>query len=40
MAPDDGSPAIGGGVSGGAPITDQRGRLRTPPLDVGAYETP
>jgi hypothetical protein len=40
MAPDDGSPAIGGGVSGGAPLTDQRGRLRTPALDVGAYETP
>ena len=40
MAPDDGSPAIGGGVSGGAPTTDQRGRLRTPPLEVGAYETP
>ena len=40
MAPDDGSPAIGGAVSGGAPATDQRGRRRTPPLDVGAYETP
>lgn len=40
MAPDDGSPAIGGGVSGGTPTTDQRGRLRTPALDVGAYETP
>ena len=40
MAPDDGSPAIGGGVTAGAPFTDQRGRLRTPPVDIGAYETP
>lgn len=40
MAPDDSSPAIGGGVSGGTPQADQRGRLRTPPVDVGAYETP
>jgi hypothetical protein len=40
MPPDDPSPAIDGGVTGGAPATDQRGRLRTPPIDVGAYENP
>jgi hypothetical protein len=32
--------ALGGGVSGGAPPADQRGRARTVPIDVGAYESP
>jgi predicted outer membrane repeat protein len=40
MPPDDGSPAIGAGVSQGAPMTDQRGRHRLPPIEVGAYERP
>jgi hypothetical protein len=40
MPPDDPSPAIGGGVTGGAPATDQRGRRRIAPIDVGAYENP
>jgi len=40
MPPGDLSPALGGGVSGGAPPADQRGRARSVPIDVGAYETP
>ena len=40
MPPDDFSPAIGGGVTAGAPTIDQRGRVRTPPLEMGAYELP
>jgi hypothetical protein len=40
MPPDDPSPAIGGGVTQGAPATDQRGRHRLPPIDIGAYELP
>jgi hypothetical protein len=40
MPPGNLSPALGGGVSGGAPPADQRGRARTSPIDVGAYENP
>jgi len=40
MPPDDLSPAIDGGVTNGAPPTDQRGRLRVPPIEIGAYERP
>ena len=40
MPPGDLSPALGGGVSGGAPPADQRGRARTVPIDIGAYENP
>lgn len=40
MPPGDLSPALGGGFTIGAPPADQRGRARTAPIDVGAYETP
>jgi len=40
MPPGDLSPALGGGVTAGAPAADQRGRVRTAPIDIGAYETP
>jgi hypothetical protein len=40
MPPGDFSPALGGGVTTGAPPADQRGRARTVPIDVGAYENP
>lgn len=33
-----GSPALGAGVAGGAPATDQRGVPRTPPPAAGAFE--
>jgi hypothetical protein len=41
MKPNDGSPAIGlaGTIAAGAPATDARGRARTTPVDVGAFET-
>jgi hypothetical protein len=34
----DGSPAIDAGTDVGCPVTDQRGRLRISPCDIGAYE--
>jgi hypothetical protein len=33
-----GSPAINAGDDAGAPATDQRGRTRNSPVDIGAYE--
>ncbi|MFO0957351.1 MAG: choice-of-anchor Q domain-containing protein [Isosphaeraceae bacterium] len=38
MAPQPGSPAIGGGTPTGAPATDQRGQPRTGRIDIGAFE--
>lgn len=39
MALPAGSPAVGKGTAAGAPPTDQRGRNRRNPPDIGAYES-